>query len=448
MAANSRLSAALLEPVTGSWIVGVGGTLSLKTTPREGVVSAFGSAELAKAESGGEPAEPASAASALGNNADFVSTPPVAVSEVPAQGTVKSWHLRSVGRELLKAHGISRRMRWCGSKISGRADGVSVFARPDRAYGRVAGVCVCGQSVCCPVCAPRIAARRSGEVAEAYNRAMNAGWEARLETFTKPHVLDARPNALLVEFDKFTKIWRHYQNHACRRDRGAEGHHLGREINWGAHGWHYHHHRLRYDRPGTFEPHRERAAWLAALESAGMRSAGADEHAYRCDEVSNEAGARYCAKLALAVDAEARAIGSELASSVTKGRNINALLADHVRGDLQAGAVWINGVSAVTARKVASVRWSRNLRYKLGLDDDAKTDEEIAQEEVTPTDQLLGALNPWQWQSLIRLRAEFALLCAANQGLDAVNSMLSGLNLGQLNDADPRALWAQTNKAD
>lgn len=388
-------------------------------------------------------AAPAADVGRLGNNADLVSTPKDAL---PFPSTCKAWHLRSVGRQLLKSHGINRRMRWCGSKISRGSAAVGLYARPDRAYGRVAGVCVCGQSICCPVCAPRIAARRSGEVAEAYSRANNAGWESRLETFTKPHVLDLRPDSLLNEFTKFSKIWRSFQNHACRRDSGAEGHHLAREITWGLSGWHYHHHRLRYDRPGTFNPDLERAAWLSALEIAGLRSPGAEEHAYRCDPVSNEAGARYCAKLALSVDADARAIGSEVASSATKGRNINTLLADHVRGDLQAGAIWINGVSAVTARKVASVRWSRGLRYKLGLDDDAKSDEEIAQEEVTPSDRYLGDVNPWQWQRLLALRAEFALLCAANQGEDAVNQMLSGLNLGQLNDADPRALWAQNTE--
>ena len=39
---------------------------------------------------------------------------------------------------------------------------MGVYRRPDRPYGRVNGVCVCGQSLACPVCAPRIAAKRAG----------------------------------------------------------------------------------------------------------------------------------------------------------------------------------------------------------------------------------------------------------------------------------------------
>lgn len=387
----------------------------------------------------------------LGNNADFVLTPSAHELDIhtvlPPPGTVKAWHLRSVGRDLLKRSGVNRRMRWCGSRIARGLDGVGVYARPDRAYGRLSGVCVCGQSVCCPVCAPRIAAFRSEEVAKAYQRARNNGWEARLETFTKPHELDRRPNALLLEFREFADLWRSYNHNADRRERSAEGHHLGREVNWGNNGWHYHHHRLRYDRPGAFEPIRAKAQWLSILRKNGYDRPGVEDHAYHCGDVTDEAGAIYCAKLATSVEAQARSIGSEVASSITKGRNLNSLLADHVRGDLQAAPVWVNGVSCVTATKVSSVRWSRGLRWKLGMEVIEKSDDEIAQEEVLSTDEFLGALNPYQWRAVLEHRAEFALLCAANQGLDSVNSFLSGLNVGQLNDEDPRLLWANSNKA-
>lgn len=424
--------------------------------------------QIAKEPAAAVAAQPPRAAGSLGNNADFVLTPSAGCcasatcesespavdspvfdihSVLPPPGTVKAWYQRSVARDLLKSHGITRRMRWCGSRIARGHDGVNVYARPDRAYGRLGGVCVCGQSICCPVCAPRIAARRAEEVALAYQRAMDAGWEPRLETFTKPHVLDRSPRALLREFEKFSDLWRSFQKNADRRERGTEGHHLAREITWGdRNGWHYHHHRLRYDRPGSYDADRSRAQWLATLEGFGLRTEGADEHAYDCEPVTSEAGARYCAKLSTSVEAQARAISSEVASSATKGRNINSLLADYIRGDLQAGAVWVNGAACVTATKISSVRWSRGLRYKLGLDVE-KTDAVLAQEEVTATDEFLGSLNPTQWRGVLALKAEFALLCAANRGGDAVNEFLAGLSLGQLNDEDPHRLWTAQRKA-
>jgi hypothetical protein len=392
----------------------------------------------------GMPPQAATGTVGLGNNADFTLTPLSDIHEtLPPPSTVKNWHLRSLGREILKKNGVERRMRWCGSRISRGGDGVSLYARPDRPYGRVGGVCVCGQSVCCPVCAPRIAAFRAAEVAEAFQRARNAGWEVGLETFTKPHQLDRRPDALAREIRSFSSLWETFQHNRSRREKGHEGHHVGREVNWGSNGWHYHFHRLRYDRPGTFEPLRARAQWLAALESDGLRSEGADTHAYDFGAIGDEAGARYIAKVSTAVEAQARAIGSEIASSATKGRNLNTLLAHHAAGDLEAGQTWLNGVCCVTALKVSSVRWSRKLRWKLGLDAE-KSDEEIAAEEILPTDELLGALNPWQWQGVLKWRAEFALLCAANRGRDAVNEFLTGLNLGLLDDRDPRAVWRET----
>jgi hypothetical protein len=342
----------------------------------------------------------------------------------------------------MKRNGVSRRMRWCGSRIARKNDGVNIYSRPDRAYGRVGGVCVCGQSICCPVCAPRIAAFRAEEVAKAYKVAIGQGLDVRLETFTAPHRLDLRPDALKVQFEGFSDLWRRYQTgkKAHARETGSVGHHLAREINWGdLNGWHYHHHRLRYDLPGTFSPELAKAHWLGVLDGAGLRTKGADVHAYDCGDVGSEAGARYVSKLSTSVEAQCRAVGSELASSATKGRNINTLLSDYARGDVNAGVIWLNGISCVTAGKVSSVRWSRGLRWKFGMDEVEKTDEQVAQEEVLASDVWLGSLNQSQWKRVLALRCEFALCCAANQGEDAVNSFLEGIEAGRLNDDEFRA---------
>jgi len=376
----------------------------------------------------------------LGNNADFAS----AIHEtLPPPATVKNWYLRSYGRELIKKSGLvnSRsknppRMRWCGSRIARRFDGVGLYSRPDRPYGRVSGVCVCGQSLACPVCAPRIAAFRAAEVAEAFTRATARGLEARLVTFTIPHTL---ASSLGQEIDCFAAAWRGFQlgRKAVERNRYSLGHHVGRECTYGQkNGWHYHHHQLRYDEPGKFCEHTTKAQWLAALDSVGRKWRGAELHAFDAGLVGSESGARYCAKLATSVEAAARSIGSEIASSATKGRNLATLLQAAARGDVDSGNAWLGGVHDITSRKVSSVRWSRGLRDELGLSAE-KSDDEVAQEEVLDTDIFLGALNPLQWRGILRNGAEFALCCAAQQGEDSVNSMLSGLGLGQLNDDVP-----------
>ena len=432
---DAALREAVSRPSCASWRVVAGGALVEVTKPRSHVLAALElPAQLIPEGAGGRPPE-AAAAAPLGNNADFASPPPTldVHAILPPPSTVKAWRLRSYGREILARDGNTKRIRWCGSRISRGSDGVGVYARPDRAYGRVQGVCVCGQSLACPVCAPRIAAFRAAEVSECFARASKLGVEARLETFTIPHVFG---NELGSEVDVFAEAWRRMNSgkKAAKANEGAFGHHVGREVTWSTrNGWHYHHHRCRYDEVGTFDEERARAHWLAALRSVGRYTPDCEEHAYDCGVIGDEAHAAYVGKLATAVEAQARAIGSEIASAATKGRNMATLLLDASQGDAWAGKVWLAGVAAITERKISSVRWSRGLRAKVGMQKE-KSDEAIAREEVLPTDVFLGALTPAQWRGILMHRAEFALCCAANQGADAVNSFLAGLELGQLND--------------
>lgn len=373
---------------------------------------------------------------ALGNNADFAPPPPLML---PPPATVKAWRLRSYGREILTRDGFSPRMRWCGSRIARNVDGVGLYARPTQAYGRVNGVCVCGQSLACPVCAPRIAAFRAAEVAECFTMATAGGYVATLCTFTVPH---HKASTLGEEIDAFGVAWRRFGKGkvADKRARKSLGNHVGRECTWGEkNGWHYHHHQLRYDQPGTFCGDRARAQWLNALEAVGRRSSGTESYAFDCGVVGNAAGARYVSKLATSVEAQARSIGSEIASSATKGRNLATLLQAASIGDAVAGRVWLDGVKCITTRKVSSVRWSRGLRAAT-IGSIEKTDGEVALDESLDSDVFLGALTPLQWRGVLHHRAEFALCCAANQGLEKVNSFLAGLSLGQLNDDAPAAV--------
>lgn len=373
----------------------------------------------------------------LGKNADFAS----GLHDIlPPPATVRSWYLRSYGREILKKHGIQKRMRWCGSRIGRKSTGVSVYARPDRAYGRVGGVCVCGQSLACPVCAPRIAAFRGSEVAEAFGLCSRAGFEARLVTFTIPHT---ESDTLGGEIDRFAEAWRRFQSgrKALEHNAGSFGNHVAREVTWGVqNGWHYHFHQLRYDERGAFCADRFRADWLSALDSVGRRWKGAEEHAFDVGLVGDDSGARYVAKLATSVEAQARSIGLEVSGASMKGRNLNTLLQSACGGDASAESVWLHGVKAIISRKVSSVRWSRGLRGKLGLSAE-KSDEQIALEEACDSDVLLGELTPMQWRGILNWRAEFALCCAANKGRDAVNEFLAGLDLGELDQSGAAAVF-------
>ena len=370
------------------------------------------------------------APTALGNTADLTSPE---AEFLPAQSTTRAWRQRSYAREILFKSGIDRRLRYCGTRIARNSDGVGVYARPDRAYGRVKGVCVCGQSLACPVCAPRIAAFRAAEIAECYRRATDAGYEANLLTFTIPHGKGTR---LGLECDLFGEAWQYYQGgkRAASREGRSLGNHVGREVTFGeANGWNYHHHQLRYDEPGTFDPERCRDLWLQSLGKVGRMRRGAKAHSFDSGLVNSAEAVAYVAKLATSADAQGRAVGSEIASSATKGQNLATLLNLAMVGDERARQVWIQGVVDICSRKISSVRWSRGLRGVVGLDAE-KSDVSVAVEESLSTDQFLGCLTPMQWRGIVSYRAEFCLVVAANQGAQAVNNFLAGLQLGQLND--------------
>lgn len=224
----------------------------------------------------------------------------------------------------------------------------------------------------------------------------------------------------------------------CRKE--SHGNVTAFEFTYGENGWHPHKHQLRFDAPGSFNESLHRAAWHSALESVGRAWPGSLTHGFDVGEVGDVAGAVYCSKLSLAVDAQARAIGNEVAlgTAKEKGRNIMRLLLDAALGDDESRQVWLSGVRDIIQRKVTSLRWSRGLRDKLGVPPE-REDEEIAADAAEPQDVFLGQINPLQWRIVVSNNAELALAVAANRGVDAVNSMLCGLGAGFLNEPQEQA---------
>jgi hypothetical protein len=240
-------------------------------------------------------------------------------------------------------------------------------------------VCVCGQTMLCPVCAPRVAAFRAAEIsscfehvtaiarapsaarsamskaARARRRAVATGteadaelaavafaeataakeavrqavefsesrpvkfhgrWEAHLVTFTLPH---ERGNVLAEELDSFAAAWRTLMSGrgGVQFRTNVLGHHLAREVTLGKRGWHYHHHLCLYCRPGyDFDFLRRR--WLSVLKDCGRYTTNCDEHAFHVAGIQDGRAAQYVSKIAGAVDAASRTAGLELAGAAMK----------------------------------------------------------------------------------------------------------------------------------
>lgn len=370
------------------------------------------------------------ASAALGKNTDLLLPPlsfptPFALpmqgpDGLKIEGGSKRWLARSHGRKLLRDRGLIRlRPASCGFAMAHGSAGVEVWKSPDRSRGKVLGVCKCGQPLLCPVCSPRVAAERSCEVADGFERASNRGWKAHLMVFTAPHKMGS---PLLNEVDFWRDAWARYmgQSQGAQRLRKQRvGHVGGPEITWGwLNGWHFHRNLIVYHL-GDLDVEAWRRRWMDCL--GGRYSRHAEKHAFNAKPMDSAAMAAYCAK-----------VGAEIAWQEGKSDSmtpLTLLVQSALAGE--DCPQWVEACGVVAARKLSIVRWSKGLRADLGMAKE-KTDEQIAKEKTEPTDVLLGVLTPAQWHRIVNMRLEYRLTQEAQLGHEALELFLEAHGIGEL----------------
>lgn len=400
---------------------------------------------------GSEPSDQAelrqSDGSPLGNYTDLHSAPPSTLSDsdsnennlpdswtdIPddsasvdlavrnASRDANRWHARAHGRNLLWLSGNGRRRpASCGLRLQHGRRSVDLFRCPDRPRGRVGGVCACGQPLLCPVCSPRVSAFRASECEDGFRRAAARGWKANLLVFTSPHT---RSSSLLSEVDFWRDAWDEFMasgrsSQILKRQR--LGHFGGPELTWThANGWHFHRN-LCVFHDGKLDVEAHKSRWMGCL---GKRySAAAEVHGFHSSPMTDEDMARYCAKQ-----------GAEIAWAEGKSSSITplTLLVRAAKLGIDSPQ-WVEAVRVVAARKLSIVRWSRGLRGELGMVAGEKTDEQIAIENGTKTDELLGSVTAAQWRCIVSRRLEYRILLEANLGREAVECFLHSHGLGDL----------------
>lgn len=356
-------------------------------------------------------ARPGSAS--LGNYTDFPSATP---HRLPFSALC--WRARSYGRRLLGEAGMTRsRVSWCGTRLSYRMRCVPVIRRPDRATARLGNLCVCGQTLVCPVCAPRVSMVRAAEIGAGWQRWHDIGGLAHMLTFTSPHKAGS---PLLDEVDFWREAWSEMMDgsrSANQLRKQRVGYQNALEMTFGRNGWHVHRHLLMYHRGGLdLAAHQRR--WMDCL---GARySIDAEKHAFDAIAVDAKQIAVYNSK-----------VGAEMASSLTKdGRTPLRMLVDAAAAE-EPAPQWIEAVKVVGARKLSIVRWSPGLRDILGVGAE-KSDEEIAKEEATRTDEYLGALSWAQWRRVRDRGLEWQLVNEAQHGQEALDLWLTANGIGML----------------
>ncbi|MFN4231364.1 protein rep [Parvibaculum sp.] len=343
--------------------------------------------------------------------------------------------LRDRAGELLDAAaGLSEpgRVARCGKRRNSPV--VEVWVNPEGG-AHFRGVETCGSIWTCPVCASKIATKRTAEVEALCDAHVSAKGGLYMATLTLRHKAFQKADALRWQV---SRAWEKTQQGGAwvrlKADLGIIGTVRALEVTHGASGWHPHLHVLLFTGELLSDARRDalEKALFARWESAVKRVGGTcDRKAFHLREASSAgAGAAYVAKWGA---------GQEIAKGAHKdaaGRSVWDLLkaSEH---DARAGRLFVEFATAFKGAR--HLTYARGLREWYGLRDPA-SDEELALEgydhgevidketgEVIATDTgRVAVLDSGTWSRVVKLKLTADILAAAIKGgADAVEHLLS-----------------------
>lgn len=354
----------------------------------------------------------------LENNANNSSTRPLGAPGRRRRARADRYRRRSVLWEL---SGLAR-VRRCGRV---RVGGGHVGVRCEGDVSGLSGLETCGSVWSCPVCAAKVAARRSEEIREAVEAWEGQGGQAALLTLTMRH---HRGHGLVGLWDALAYAWGAVTSGRAwvdwRERAGIVGWVRVVEVTYGRNGWHVHVHALLLlgggVDAGTVAALRASLVerWARALARRGHEAwdVGQDLRLVDGPTASRDLS-RYVTK---------GDVGLELVGAQTKDAGetapvweLLARVADD--GDADALDLWHEWEAASRGRR--QIAWSVGLRDRLGLGDES-SDEDIAAEDIGHADLVLIDGPAWDQRVVPRPWLIPAILEAAERGPRAVVALL------------------------
>lgn len=274
-----------------------------------------------------------------------------------------------------------------------------------------AGVKTCGSVWACPVCAAKIAARRTAELQAVLAKAEREEYRASMVTLTMRHHWGQDLKDLWAGLGyAWGRVTSGRGWNRLREELGLIGWARAVEVTHGANGWHVHIHAVFVtERAPDVERHGpvlfER--WKRGLEKNGLESVmNSGGFSWDVADPKNGKGfGKYVAKLGKAEDlpaARAQVVNG-MAAEATLGAYKRARaenrtpfqIAEDIGtfGDYQDVAIWREYVEVSRGKR--ALTWSRTLREfsQLGKE---QTDEEIAAEEIG--DDAIAVFTAKQWR--------------------------------------------------
>lgn len=275
--------------------------------------------------------------------------------------------------------------------------GVGVSYRQDVARASLSGLQHCGSPHVCPVCAAAISHQRVGEIDAGIRVHQAAGGAVLFSTFTLQHTAD---ESLVVVGERLRGAWSDIKEgnrwSLFKQRYGVIGQITSTEYTFGKLGWHPHLHVLFFVRSAANRG--ELAAWLSSRwASVVARHGGYAHHLIGCSTRWGDAA------LAEYVTKQGWSLGDEVARANRKqsrsagGMTPAMLLAAGAAGDERAAELFVE--YAVYTFRLDSLRWSRGLRARLGLQRE-QSDAELAAGDSLGASVVLILTNG-QWRAVL-----------------------------------------------
>lgn len=304
-------------------------------------------------------------------------------------------------------------------KLVRRTDYVGVHLAPDYGAAFFTGLVTCGSLWVCPVCAAKIQERRRAEIAQAIDWAYANGLQPVLVTLTFPHQAWHKLGPLLeqqamaLQRLRAGQPWKRF-----KKSIGFEGFIRALELTHGDHGWHPHTHELwlvKKNADALIMKKEILKRWESACDRAGLLPKG-NLDGFREHSVDVKGNCSASDYLAKHDDSRHWGADRELAKCSTKGGRAKGLhpfglLANAADGNLRAGRLFL--AYAIATKGKRQLFWTRGLKQRVSVRE--LSDELLSEQEREPAD-LLGMLNPSDWELVCAAGARASLLQAAEKG--------------------------------
>jgi hypothetical protein len=304
---------------------------------------------------------------------------------------VSRHHVRKCCRDTVPAE---RRDKKTGQMVATGAPGqAEVHAAGGESSSHVwVGVKHCASTWFCPVCGPKVMARRRQEIEKCVELMKSGGQQFMFCTFTFPHTYGAPLSTYMDKLRDVLKMFRRGKSWDLFKKRvEMVGYIRAQEVTHGNHGWHPHYHELLITKALSKEEAESAAAflskrWVDVCRRAGLISDEKAQDAY-AHAVDVKSGAdpvtqEYLSKL---VCWELSSVTTK--ATKTKGLQPFQILSNACNGDGKSKKLWVEYMLGMYRK--AALYWSPGLKELCGIDE--LTDEQLLEGEVEKEPVLIAS---------------------------------------------------------